>query len=124
LGVSAGPQVPKNPAPDLIVRESISESIARHEHPRKNRAPRGARFQFAGVGTGNIPEGNKLHTGDSGRKHPAVQRPPNHAGRMPIEQPRAPHDCHAESKSRANSRVIRITAMLNCIQRNFFAVKI
>ena len=30
--------------------------------PLKNRAPRGARFQFAGVGTGNIPEGNKLHT--------------------------------------------------------------
>jgi len=26
------------------------------------------------VGTGNIPEGNMLQAGDSGRKHPALQR--------------------------------------------------
>jgi hypothetical protein len=39
VGVPAGRKIPKNPAPDLIVRESISESIARHEQPRKNRAP-------------------------------------------------------------------------------------
>lgn len=44
-------------------------SPAREEKP----GPAGTRFQFAGVGTGNIPEGNTLPTGYSGRMLPAQQ---------------------------------------------------
>jgi hypothetical protein len=62
------------------VRFSLSRAAAQlaqvrdDNRPRKNRVPEGTRSQVAGVGTGNIPEGNMLHADDSGRKHPALQR--------------------------------------------------
>jgi len=70
----------------------------------KKRAPRGARFQYAGVGAGNFQRGTCCAPATLGGYTSGATASPQYASRSAAQQRFEPHDCHAYALSAGHGR--------------------